>query len=155
MSNIVSTYFRRMMIEKIASHLADFSPRLCSNTRALYQVNDFIESYRPSNTERGIIMTHCLEMVGIDWNTWKMVTIVVGSNSHIVFFQYCPIPVITYPQLEDELFCNIYYLRHLCNTDKFPDWPIKDSVSIRVRPLIVEALLLFVVIFLFKEFPHK
>jgi len=30
--------FRRMMIEKIASHLADFSPRLRSNTRALYQV---------------------------------------------------------------------------------------------------------------------
>lgn len=26
-----------MMIEKIASHLADFSPRLMSNTRALYQ----------------------------------------------------------------------------------------------------------------------
>ena len=26
------------MIEKIATHLADFSPRLQSNTRALYQV---------------------------------------------------------------------------------------------------------------------
>ena len=67
------------MIEKIASHLADFSPRLQSNTRALYQ--------------------------------------------------YCPIPVITYPQLENELFCNIYYLRHLCDTVKFPDWPIKEPVS--------------------------
>ena len=29
---------RRLMIEKIATHLADFSPRLQSNTRALYQV---------------------------------------------------------------------------------------------------------------------
>ena len=71
--------FRRMMIEKIASHLADFSPRLQSNTRALYQ--------------------------------------------------YCPIPIIGYPQLENELFCNIYYLRHLCDTTKFPDWPIKEPVS--------------------------
>ncbi len=69
------------MIEKIASHLADFSPRLHSNTRALYQ--------------------------------------------------YCPIPVISYPQLENELFCNIYYLRHLCDTAKFPDWPIKEPVRIR------------------------
>lgn len=68
-----------MMIEKIASHLADFSPRLHSNTRALYQ--------------------------------------------------YCPIPVISYPQLENELFCNIYYLRHLCDTTKFPDWPIKEPVN--------------------------
>ena len=72
--------FRRMMIERIASHLADFSPRLQSNTRALYQ--------------------------------------------------YCPIPVINYPQLENELFCNIYYLKHLCDTVRFPDWPIKDPVSV-------------------------
>lgn len=68
------------MIEKIAAHVADFSPRLQSNTRALYQ--------------------------------------------------YCPIPVINFPQLDNELFCNIYYLRHLCDILHFPDWPIKDPVSL-------------------------
>ena len=67
------------MIERIASHVGDFTPRLQSNTRALYQ--------------------------------------------------YCPMPVIVFPQLETELFCNIYYLRHLCDTSRFPDWPIKDPVS--------------------------
>lgn len=77
---IWSSEMRRLMIEKIAAHLADFSPRLQSNTRALYQ--------------------------------------------------YCPIPVINYPQLENELFCNIYYLRHLCDTVRFPDWPIKDPVKL-------------------------
>lgn len=66
------------MIEKIAAHVADFSPRLQSNTRALYQ--------------------------------------------------YCPIPVISFPQLDNELFCNIYYLRHLCDTIRFPNWPIRDAV---------------------------
>ena len=70
---------RRYMIEKIAVHIADFSPRLTSNIRALYQ--------------------------------------------------YVPIPAISYPQLEDELFCNIYYLRHLCDETRFPDWPIKKPVS--------------------------
>lgn len=69
-----------MMIEKIAAHVADFSPRLQSNTRALYQ--------------------------------------------------YCPIPVINFPQLDNELFCSIYYLRHLCDVTHFPDWPIKDPVSL-------------------------
>ncbi|XP_076459341.1 dnaJ homolog subfamily C member 13-like isoform X2 [Babylonia areolata] len=69
---------RRLMIEKIAAHLADYSPRLQSNVRALYQ--------------------------------------------------YCPIPVVNFPQLENELFCNIYYLKHLCDTARFPDWPIKDPV---------------------------
>ena len=28
---------RRMMIEKLAGHIADFTPRLRSNTRAIYQ----------------------------------------------------------------------------------------------------------------------
>ncbi|KAM3822189.1 dnaJ homolog subfamily C member 13 isoform 2-T4 [Vipera latastei] len=77
---IWSNEMRRLMIEKIAAHLADFTPRLQSNTRALYQ--------------------------------------------------YCPIPVISYPQLENELFCNIYYLRHLCDKLRFPDWPIKDPVKL-------------------------
>ncbi|XP_042910016.2 dnaJ homolog subfamily C member 13 isoform X1 [Parasteatoda tepidariorum] len=71
---------RRLMIEKIAAHIADFTPRLRSNTKALYQ--------------------------------------------------YCAIPIIQYPQLENELFCNIYYLRHLCDTQKFPNWPIMDPVKL-------------------------
>uniref|UniRef100_A0A8C4Q197 Uncharacterized protein n=1 Tax=Eptatretus burgeri TaxID=7764 RepID=A0A8C4Q197_EPTBU len=77
---IWSSEMRRLMIEKIATHLADFTPRLHSNTRALYQ--------------------------------------------------YCPIPAISYPQLDNELFCSIYYLRHLCDTIHFPDWPIRDPVSV-------------------------
>ncbi|XP_050953803.1 dnaJ homolog subfamily C member 13 isoform X2 [Labeo rohita] len=77
---IWSSEMRRMMIEKIAAHLADFSPRLQSNTRALYQ--------------------------------------------------YCPIPVVNFPQLDNELFCNIYYLRHLCDSNRFPDWPIRDPVKL-------------------------
>jgi DnaJ family protein C protein 13 len=77
---IWNTEMRRLMIEKIAAHIADFSPRLRSNTRALYQ--------------------------------------------------YCPIPPIQYPQLENELFCNIYYLKNLCDTQRFPEWPIKDAVQL-------------------------
>ena len=63
---------RTFMIQKVAYHLADFSPRLKSNVRALYQ--------------------------------------------------YCPIPMISYPRLENELFCDIYYLRNLCNDAKFANW---------------------------------
>jgi DnaJ homolog subfamily C member 13 len=71
---------RRFMIEKIAGHLADFSPRLKSNTRALYQ--------------------------------------------------YCPMPVIVYPQLENELFCDVYYLRHLCDEKRFASWEIKEPIAL-------------------------
>ncbi|XP_019866686.2 dnaJ homolog subfamily C member 13 [Aethina tumida] len=71
---------RRMLIEKIAAHIADFTPRLRSHTMARYL--------------------------------------------------YIPIPVIRYPQLERELFCNIFYLRHLCDTNKFPNWPIPDPIKL-------------------------
>ena len=47
-----------------------------------------------------------------------------------VFYQWCPIAKIAYPQLQGELFCNIYYLRNLCNTDRFPDWPIANAVDL-------------------------
>jgi DnaJ family protein C protein 13 len=77
---IWNSEMRRHMIEKLAGHLAEFSPRLRSNTRALYQ--------------------------------------------------YCPIPIIVYPQLENELFCNIYYLRHLSDEQRFSDWIIKDPVQL-------------------------
>ena len=50
------------------------------------------------------------------------------SHTH-THTQYCAMPVVQYPQLENELFCNIYYLRHLCDQTKFPDWPIKEPVS--------------------------
>lgn len=82
---IWSNEMRRHMIEKLASHLADFTPRLMSNTRALYQ--------------------------------------------------YCAIPHIIYPQLQYELFCDIYYLKHLCDVERFPDWPIKDPVALLKRVL--------------------
>ena len=71
---------RQLMIQKIAYHLADFTPRLQSNNRAVYQ--------------------------------------------------YCAIPIITYPLLEHELFCDIYYLRNLCNVSKFPSWPIMEPVKL-------------------------
>jgi len=77
---IWNSEMRRHMIEKIAGHLADFSPRLQSNIRALYQ--------------------------------------------------YCPIPIVAYPQLESELFCDIYYLRHLCDEKRFGDWPVKEPVRL-------------------------
>ena len=42
---IWSSEMRQMMIQKIAAHIADFSPRLLSNTRATYQVSSTILSF--------------------------------------------------------------------------------------------------------------
>ena len=85
------------MIEKIAAHIADFSPRLRSNNRSLYQ--------------------------------------------------YCPIPVVNYPQLEKELFVNIYYLKHLCDTTKFPDWPISEPVSHNKNYFVAEYPIMEIIMY--------
>lgn len=45
-------------------------------------------------------------------------------------YSYCTIPIINYPQLESELFCNTYYLRHLCDEQKFPEWPIREPIAL-------------------------
>ncbi|OAF70112.1 DnaJ subfamily C member 13 [Intoshia linei] len=53
----------------------------------------------------------------------------IVANTHILY-QYLPMNRIEYPQLEGEVFCNIYYLRHLTN-EKFRDtWDIKDPVAL-------------------------
>lgn len=62
----------------------------------------------------------------------------VRSCTYILFFrsnvrapyQYCPIPLISYPVLEPELFCDIYYLRNLCDIVKFPNWPILNPLNL-------------------------
>uniref|UniRef100_A0A914BXU0 J domain-containing protein n=1 Tax=Acrobeloides nanus TaxID=290746 RepID=A0A914BXU0_9BILA len=43
-------------------------------------------------------------------------------------YRYCPIPPIEYEQLNEELFCHFYYLRHFCDETRFPNWPIRDPV---------------------------
>lgn len=77
---IWNSEMRRLLIEKIAAHLADFTPRLRGHTMARYP--------------------------------------------------YLAIPAISYPQLENELFCHIFYLRHLCDERAFPNWPIAEPVQL-------------------------
>ena len=84
--SIWNNEMRQFMIQKIAYHLADFTPRLKSNIKALYQ--------------------------------------------------YCPIPLVSYPALEEELFCDIYYLRNLCDLPKFPDWPVLSPLKLLKEVLL-------------------
>ena len=134
---IWSSEMRQTMIQKIAAHIADFSPRLLSNTRSTYQVKIFLylfdlpqEWLVPSGE-----YTRChFFYLPVDVHIILLLSCIYCFISHIVFpTQYCAMPVIQYPQLENELFCNVFYLRHLCDTQKFPDWPIKEPVSLLNR----------------------
>jgi len=46
-----------------------------------------------------------------------------------VTYEYVPCPPIMYPEIQKEIWCHRYYLRHLCNTSKYPNWDITDHVK--------------------------
>ncbi|TKR92925.1 hypothetical protein L596_007484 [Steinernema carpocapsae] len=52
----------------------------------------------------------------------------LSSNVKSIY-KYLPITGIEYEQLQGELFCHVYYLRHLCDSQRFPDWPIREPVE--------------------------
>lgn len=45
-------------------------------------------------------------------------------------YEYCPIPGVAYKRLQNEIFCHNYYLRNLCDEERFPDWPIAEPVEV-------------------------
>eukprot|EP01133_Synstelium_polycarpum_P018030 gene18030-21522_t len=51
------------------------------------------------------------------------------SNTTTVY-EYVPIPKIIYEELEGELFCHSFYLSRLCDTKRFPAWPIKQPLEL-------------------------
>ncbi|KRY50779.1 DnaJ -like protein subfamily C member 13, partial [Trichinella britovi] len=55
-------------------------------------------------------------------------TVRLPSNVKTLYC-YCPLPKINYAQLENEMFCHIYYLRNLCDRDRFPNWTIVNPVE--------------------------
>jgi DnaJ family protein C protein 13 len=44
-------------------------------------------------------------------------------------YDYTPCPPVGYPELTQEMFCHRYYLRHLCDDVKFPNWKLVDHVQ--------------------------
>lgn len=44
-------------------------------------------------------------------------------------YDYTPCPPVGYPELTEEMWCHRYYLRHLCDHVKFPNWKLVDHVQ--------------------------
>ncbi|CAG4947862.1 unnamed protein product [Colias eurytheme] len=76
------------------------------------------------------------------WNSEMRRMLIMKVSAHIGEFTprlrahiaarypYLAVPAVRYPQLSRELFCNMFYLRHLCDAQRFPDWPIPDPVGL-------------------------
>ncbi len=51
------------------------------------------------------------------------------ENHHAVY-EYTPMPPISWPELSDEIWCHRYYLRNLCDEDRFREWVIVDHIPL-------------------------
>eukprot|EP00731_Ephydatia_muelleri_P039137 Em1139g1a len=91
----------------------------------------FLENYEPQKFSETFLGEY--DTPEAIWSGEMRRLMIEKIAGHIAEFS----PLIQYPQLEDELFCNIYYLRHLCNTSLFPDWPIKEPVKL-LKDVLVE-----------------
>jgi len=45
-------------------------------------------------------------------------------------YDYTPCPPVGYPEIQGEMWCHRYYLRHLCDETRFPDWPLVEHVQL-------------------------
>ncbi|GFR46450.1 hypothetical protein Agub_g8024, partial [Astrephomene gubernaculifera] len=52
-------------------------------------------------------------------------------------WEFAPLPPLSYPELEGEMYCHRYYLRHLADTQRFPNWPLVDHVPL-LQSLLAE-----------------
>ena len=43
---------------------------------------------------------------------------------------YIPIRKVKFPDLDKELYCEEYYLKNLCDEVRFPNWTIRDSLTL-------------------------
>lgn len=98
----------------------------------------YLEQYGPEKYAE--VFLGEFENPEIIWNTEMRKNMIDKLRVHVSEFScrltsnvkalyvYIPIPPIEYPQLEEELFCHYYYLQHLCNEAKFPNWPIREPL---------------------------
>jgi hypothetical protein len=52
------------------------------------------------------------------------------SQHHHAVYDYTPIPPLAWPELSAEIWCHRYYLRNLCDEDRFPGWEVVEHIPL-------------------------
>jgi hypothetical protein len=45
-------------------------------------------------------------------------------------YEYTPIPPLAWPELSGEIWCHRYYLRNLCNEERFKGWEVVEHIPL-------------------------
>jgi DnaJ family protein C protein 13 len=45
-------------------------------------------------------------------------------------YEYTPIPPLAWPELSGEIWCHRYYLRNLCDEERFRGWEVVEHIPL-------------------------
>ena len=78
-----------------------------------------------------IIWTHVMRGQNLIPHLWNHIGDFASllKESWAVTYDYYPCPPVIYDEIDGEIWCHRYYLRHLCNTLAYPDWKIVDHIE--------------------------
>jgi hypothetical protein len=72
--------------------------------------------------------THLVKM--IDQHVGNVHARLVQNTATRFDLEFGPIPDVRFPELDEELWCENYYLGNLCDEARFPNWPIRDPIAL-------------------------
>ena len=72
--------------------------------------------------------THLVKMV--DQHVGNVHARLVQNTATRFDLEFGPIPDVRFAELDNELWCENYYLGNLCDETRFPDWPIRDPIAL-------------------------
>jgi len=49
---------------------------------------------------------------------------------HHAVYEYTPIPPLAWPELSGEIWCHRYYLRNLCDEERFKGWAVVEHIPL-------------------------
>ena len=49
---------------------------------------------------------------------------------HHAVYEYTPVPPLAWPELSGEIWCHRYYLRNLCDEERFRGWEVVEHVPL-------------------------
>ncbi|CAM9306350.1 unnamed protein product [Chrysoparadoxa australica] len=104
-----------------------------------------LENYGPEKFAQ--VFTGEFDTPEVIWNSQMRTHLVTMMQQHLgdftlrlqqhpmAVYSWCPLPPIHYPSLEKELYAHNYYLRNLCDTARWPGYPIEDPPEVLRRTL--------------------
>lgn len=114
------------------SILGNFLPESLLFILESYGPEAFSSAITGDSESPEIIWTHamrCQRLIPHLWNHIGDFTTLL-KESWALTYDYYPCPPLMYEEIDGEIWCHRYYLKHLCNVSKYSNWNIVDHLEL-------------------------